>query len=39
MHAIHAFAGSEAEAAVVPPKVRAMMIEFETRTRHYEVES
>lgn len=34
---IHAFAGADAEAAVVPQKVRDMMIEFESRARHYEV--
>jgi len=34
---IRAFAGVDAEAAVVPRKVREMMIEFEPRARHYEV--
>jgi len=35
--AIHAFSGADAEAAVVPPKVRDMMIEFDVRARHYHV--
>lgn len=34
---IHAFAGADAEAAVVPQKVRDMMLSFEQRARHYEV--
>ena len=34
---IRAFAGADAETAVVPQKVRDMMIEFEPRARHYEV--
>jgi heme-degrading monooxygenase HmoA len=33
--AIHAFAGADAEVAVVPGKVRAMMLEFDARARHY----
>jgi heme-degrading monooxygenase HmoA len=35
--AIHAFAGSKAEAAVVPAKVQEMMIEYDREARHYEV--
>jgi heme-degrading monooxygenase HmoA len=35
--AISSFAGADAEAAVVPPKVRAMMIEYDNRARHYEL--
>jgi heme-degrading monooxygenase HmoA len=35
--AIHAFAGSKAEAAVVPAKVQDMMIEYDREARHYEV--
>ncbi len=34
--AISKFAGPDAEAAVVPPKVQAMMIEYDRRARHYE---
>jgi len=36
MDAIARFAGADVEAAVVPPEVRAMMIEFDPRARHYE---
>lgn len=35
--AIRAFAGSDAETAVVPEKVQAMMLEFDRFARHYEV--
>jgi len=35
LQAIHAFAGADAEMAVVPTKVQAMMLEFEARARHY----
>jgi heme-degrading monooxygenase HmoA len=35
--AIHAFAGSKAETAVVPAKVQEMMIEYDREARHYEV--
>jgi heme-degrading monooxygenase HmoA len=35
--AIAQFAGADVEAAVVPPKVQAMMIEYDRRARHYEV--
>jgi hypothetical protein len=34
---IRAFAGSDAEGAVVPDKARAMMIEYDARATHYEV--
>jgi heme-degrading monooxygenase HmoA len=35
--AIAAFAGADAEAAVVPPVAQAMMSSFERRATHYEV--
>ena len=35
--AISSFAGVDTQAAVVPPKVAAMMIEFDNRARHFEV--
>jgi len=35
--AIQAFAGPDLEAAVVPPVVRDMMVEFDERVRHYDV--
>jgi heme-degrading monooxygenase HmoA len=35
--AIAQFARSDTEAAVVPEAVRAMMIEYDERVRHYEV--
>ena len=31
------FAGTDLEAAVVPPKVVQMMIEYDRRAKHYEV--
>ena len=34
---IGAFAGPDLEAAVVPEVVQGMMVEFDTRARHYEV--
>ena len=37
MEAIHAFAGANAESAVVPAKVHEMMIECDRSVRHYEV--
>lgn len=37
MDAIRQFAGVDPEVAVVPDKVRRMMIEFDSRVRHYEV--
>jgi len=36
VESIVAFAGVNAESAVVPEKVRQMMREFDSRTRHYE---
>jgi heme-degrading monooxygenase HmoA len=35
--AIQGFAGPDVETAVVPPKVQAMMVEYDERVRHYEV--
>jgi heme-degrading monooxygenase HmoA len=35
--AIRQFAGKEAEAAVVPREVHAMMIEYDTTVRHYDI--
>ncbi len=35
--AIEAFAGQDIEAAVVPEVARAMLAEFDTRVRHYEI--
>jgi heme-degrading monooxygenase HmoA len=35
--AIGAFAGSNAEDAVVPQNVQAMMIEYDRTVRHYEI--
>jgi heme-degrading monooxygenase HmoA len=35
--AIEAFAGRDAEAAVVPPPAQAMMISYDRRAAHYEV--
>jgi heme-degrading monooxygenase HmoA len=37
LDAIRSFAGSDVESAVVPQKVREMMIEFDRRARHYEL--
>lgn len=37
LESIRAFAGSRPDEAVVPAKVRDMMIEFETTVRHFEV--
>lgn len=37
LESIHAFAGPDAETAVVPPKAREMMVEYDQRARHYEV--
>ncbi|HEY4366311.1 MAG TPA: antibiotic biosynthesis monooxygenase [Steroidobacteraceae bacterium] len=34
---IERFAGADVELAVVPEKVRKMMIEYDSRARHYEV--
>jgi heme-degrading monooxygenase HmoA len=37
VESIRAFAGPNAETAVVPPAVREMMIEYDQTVRHYEV--
>jgi heme-degrading monooxygenase HmoA len=37
MDAIKSFAGADYEAAVVPPKARALLKHFNTRSRHYEM--
>lgn len=37
LDAIRAFAGNDVESAVVPPQARDMMIEYERKSRHYEV--
>ena len=37
LEAITKFAGPDAEAAVVPAEVEAMMIEFDRRVEHFEV--
>ena len=37
MTAIEKFAGADVEAAVVPDKVRKMMLKYDRRVRHYEV--
>ncbi len=37
MAAIEKFAGADVEAAVVPDHVRAMMLEYDQRVRHYDV--
>ena len=37
LESIRGFAGLDAETAVVPEKVREMMIEFDQLVRHYEV--
>jgi hypothetical protein len=35
--AIRQFAGKDANAAVVPPQVQEMMIEYDRTVRHYDV--
>ena len=37
IEAIAQFAGADVEAAVVPARVQAMMVEYDRRARHYEV--
>ena len=37
LESIRAFAGADVDTAVVPAVVQAMMVEFDTRARHYEV--
>jgi antibiotic biosynthesis monooxygenase (ABM) superfamily enzyme len=37
LEAVRAFAGEDYEAAVVPPKARAVLAHFDARSQHYEV--
>lgn len=37
MDAIRQFAGEAADAAVVPPVVQAMMVEYDTTVAHYQI--
>jgi heme-degrading monooxygenase HmoA len=37
LEAVRAFAGQDYEAAVVPPKARALLSRFDARSQHYEV--
>jgi heme-degrading monooxygenase HmoA len=37
LRAVEAFAGADAEVAVVPEKVRRMMIDCDRTVRHYEI--
>ena len=37
--AVRAFAGEDYEAAVVPPKARALLSRFDERSQHYEVKA
>jgi hypothetical protein len=37
LQAIRAFAGADAETAVVPLVAQAMMVEFDRRAVHYEI--
>ncbi len=37
--AVRVFAGDDYEAAVVPPKARAILSRFDARSQHYEVEA
>jgi heme-degrading monooxygenase HmoA len=37
LEAVRAFAGGDYEAAVVPPKARAVLKRFDARSQHYEV--
>ena len=37
--AVRAFAGEDYEAAVVPPKARALLSRFDARSQHYEVKA
>ena len=37
IEALRAFAGADAEHAVVPENVRRMMVRYDDRVRHYEV--
>jgi heme-degrading monooxygenase HmoA len=37
LEAVRAFAGTDYEAAVVPPAARAILLRFDARSAHYEV--
>lgn len=37
LEAVRNFSGEDYEAAVVPPKARALLSRFDTRSQHYEV--
>jgi antibiotic biosynthesis monooxygenase (ABM) superfamily enzyme len=37
LDAVRAFAGEDYEAAVVPPKARAVLVRFDQRSQHYDV--
>jgi len=39
IEAVRAFAGDDYEAAVVPPKARALLSRFDQRSQHYEVKA
>ena len=39
IEAVGAFAGEDYEAAVVPPKARALLSRFDARSQHYEVKA
>jgi len=39
IEAVRAFAGEDYEAAVVPPKARALLARFDARSQHYEVKA
>ena len=39
LDAVRSFAGEDYEAAVVPPKARALLAHFDQRSQHYEVKA
>jgi antibiotic biosynthesis monooxygenase (ABM) superfamily enzyme len=39
VEAIRAFAGEDYESAVVPPKARALLSRFDSRSQHYEIKA
>jgi antibiotic biosynthesis monooxygenase (ABM) superfamily enzyme len=39
LEAVRLFAGEDYEAAVVPPKARALLSRFDARSQHYEIRS
>ena len=39
LEAVRTFAGEDYEAAVVPPKARALLARFDARSQHYEVKA